>query len=246
MLQYFLLNVIFSFILTFFADYSGFSSGDTGSASDDTDSITPFDDYDYTDPFDIGQIVYQSIDLLEQFSPGTHPVFSIISSEEYMFETLSNSSMRTQILPPYFLISLSYKPNNNTAVRLLSIQNNSLRTDINVSTPVPNNSPSSDTGILSTSSPTRSNTSFQSLSSIMLTSTVTYLHSGVFSDLWRMSNLQHHTITLMVSNGQLSSCLNDEFQPAVQSISLWNPSTSNGPLKVDLSSYLHSLASVVG
>ena len=194
----------------------------------------------------MGQIVYQSIDLLEQFSPGTHPVFSIVSSEEYMLETLySNTSMRTQILPPYFLITVSYKPKNNTALRLLSIQSD-LGTDANVSTPVPNNSPSSDTGNLSTPLPSQSNTTFQSLSSIMLTSTVTYLHSGVFSDLWRMSNLQHHTIALMVNNGQLSSCLNDEFQPAVPSISLWNPSTNNGPLKVDLSSYLHSLASVVG
>ena len=161
-----------------------------------------------------------------------------------MFETLhSNSSNRTQILPPYFLISVSYKPNNNTAVRLLSIKSDSLRTETNISTPLPNNS---DAENLTASPPTQSNTSSQSLSSIMLTSTVTYLHSGVFSDLWRMSNLQHHTITLMVSNGRLSSCLNDDFQPAVPSVSLWNPSTNSGPLKVDLSSYLHSLASVVG
>ena len=66
---------------------------------------------------------FESVSLLEDFGRGVSPTFTIVNSRKYIREINSENSSaaaRNSTLPPSFLLFLSYKPQNNTVLRLLS------------------------------------------------------------------------------------------------------------------------------
>lgn len=76
--------------------------------------LTPFEE-------DGSRPEFETISLLDDFGAGSKPTFTIVDSKRYVQEIKSNSSSaKTKFLPPQFLLSVSYKPRNNTVLRLLS------------------------------------------------------------------------------------------------------------------------------
>ena len=77
--------------------------------------IVPFDD--------LSMLGFESVSLLEDFGRGVSPTFTIVNSRKYIREINSENSSaaaRNSTLPPSFLLFVSYKPQNNTVLRLLS------------------------------------------------------------------------------------------------------------------------------
>ena len=162
------------------------------------------------------------------------PTFSIVSNEEYIAKLSKNSSERIHVLPPQFIVSLSYRPTNNTVLNLLSISENT-------STSVPDSQVSSSAGTNIAAEPP------QLYSSLMLSSTITHVQPDSFRDLWsNLSYAYHHSLTFIVISGQLYACLDEEFGPAEPSdVTLWKPNSTQESLQLVFSSHLHSVASVV-
>lgn len=184
-------------------------------------------------------LVYPIVDLLQDFSAGTRPSFSVLTDEDYTAELLTDSYNMTQMLPPQFLISLSYSPQNNTALRLLSVYTGSDSEQHNTNTSIVNGFQDN------SSSTTAANTSTPS-ASLMLTSTVTYLQSDGYLDLWsNLSLSSYHALTLMVHGGQLRSCLDGEFLPEAPPVNLWSTNSSQDSIQLAFSPHLHAVASVV-
>ena len=80
---------------------------------------------------------FESISLLEDFGRGNSPTFTIVNSRKYISEinsVNSSAAARNSTLPPSFLLFLSYKPQNNTVLRLLSSHSISRTVDIDSQT----------------------------------------------------------------------------------------------------------------
>ncbi len=196
--------------------------------------ISPLTESDQGSP--LTDLVHPSMDILEQFAAGSQPTFSIVSNEQYLAELTSNSSVRnTALLPPQFLVSLSYKPANNTVLRLISLiqlENN----------PSPQDNPSSTLGNAEDTSTSRSATEAQLLGSVVFSSSVTLVQSEGYLELWdSLSHSDYHSVDLIVTRGELHVCVDGELRPAVQ---LW-PSNPTQSLQLSFSPHLHSVTSVV-
>ena len=191
--------------------------------------------------------MHGSINLLEN-STATLPVsFSVVNSNTYTNLLHRNASTQTSVLPPQFLVSLAYKPNNNTVLRLLSVH---------ISSAVQNDSTNSsseyphDSNLEDYDSPSNDNISSTEddlYSSIMLSSTVTYLQRNErYFDLWsNLSNDSYHALTLIVINGQLSTCLDGQFRPAEPLVNLWDVNPMHRSVQVAFSTHLNDVATVV-
>lgn len=206
----------------------------------------------YSKNEELSNLVYGSIDLLENSSVGLPPSFTILSSRTYANILHRNSSTETRILPQQFLISLAYKPNNNTVLRLVSVHvSSAVRNDSNTSSENSRNSTkdfdSPPTGVSTDNTSLPEDPDHQPYSSIVLSSTVTYLQRNRrYFDLW--SNLSHdsyHSLTLIVTNGQLSTCLDGEFRPAEPLVKLWDVDSVHRPVEVVFSTHLSDVATVV-
>lgn len=245
---------------------------------------------------------FESVSLLEDFGDGVAPTFTIVSSKKYIrdINSANSSTVRNSTLPPSFIISLSYKPQNNTVLKLLSSY--TVRTvtqsKINIHQPIGQNSPlintpesdsqfsnslsesdgnsdgsavdllpsntlepelESGSGELTTSA--NDNDQDDSLASLLLSSTATYLQENSFLDLWtNISGSTQHNLVFMVVNGTISSCLNGELKVGEENLGLWNANTtfdekSEGEEKEDeeeketiqvkFSDALHAVQSVV-
>ena len=191
--------------------------------------------------------MHGSINLLEN-STATLPVsFSVVNSNTYTNLLHRNASTQTSVLPPQFLVSLAYKPNNNTVLRLLSVHiSSAVQNDsTNSSSEYPHDSNLEDYD--SPSNDTISSTEDDLYSSIMLSSTVTYLQRNErYFDLWsNLSNDSYHTLTLIVTNGQLSTCLDGQFRPAEPLVNLWDVNPMHRSVQVAFSTHLNDVATVV-
>lgn len=246
--------------------------------------IVPFDD--------LSMLGFESVSLLDDFGSGVSPTFTIVDSKKYIREINSeNSSVaRTSTLPPSFLVSLSYKPKNNTVLRLLSSH---LKTVVQSQTPPPPiaqnspifNTPESDSkflspfqndevdngdgsasmldeslesefgsGIGNSSSLEDRERQDNSLASLLLSSTATYLQADSFLDLWtNITGSEQHNIVFMVVNGTVSSCLDGEFKLGEPEVGLWNITSTfkeseddiEEAIQVKFSDALHAVQSVV-
>ena len=230
--------------------------------------LTP---YEEEDEDDLSQLDFETINLLDDYSIGSTPTLSIVSSKTYVSEVLRNSTAaRTTLLPPQFILALSFKPNNNTALRLLSSMHmKSTRSLLNSndkshSQPFgngPNSDPSSESVSPSPSldqndeSDGSSQNSSQSevdvFASLLLSTTATYLQRGRYFDIWEnVSSASQHSLVFIVTNGVISSCLDGEFRNSTLGLSLWEGkdsgyNNSEQPLILQFSSYLHSVHSLV-
>lgn len=232
---------------------------------------------------------FESVSLLEDFGGGVSPTFTIVSSRRYIRDIngANSSSTRISTLPPSFIISLAYRPQNNTVLRFLSSQ---LKTTISQSMSSPHPVPVAQNSQLSNAPESNSNsltpldvsnldgsasgdvelefdngsggiplpvneTEDDSLASLLLSSTATYLKQESFLDLWtNISGNEAHNLVFMVVNGTVSSCLDGEFKLGDNGINLWNVNSSfddesaaeeEEVVEVRFSDALHAVQSVV-
>ena len=207
--------------------------------------IVPFDD--------LSMLGFESVSLLDDFERGVAPTFTIVDTGKYIRDINSahSSSARNSTLPPSFLLFVSYKPQNNTVLRLLSSYVRTVRSQA-AGSPIAQRSPSFNTpesdrtidnndkgsgseldrSLESGSGdpsliPVDDNDDSDHLASLLLTSTATYLQEDNFLDLWsNISGTRQHNVVFMVVNGTISSCLDNEFKLGEPEISLWNENTT--------------------
>ncbi len=185
------------------------------------------------------KLVFEAINLLEDFSIGTAPTFTIVSLEKYVNEILSNSTAaRATLLPPTFMLTLAFRPDNNTALKLVSSMS-VLHNDDN---------PLLAPDIVTNSSQPIQNPTDE-FAALLLSTAATYLHRDRFYTLWEdVSSSARHSLVFMVTNGSISTCLDGDFRPANPGVVLWEEFSlgqSNEQQMVQFSSYLHSMNSLV-
>lgn len=184
--------------------------------------LTPFSDIEL-----LHKLLQDSIDVMQiSDSP---PTFSIKSSQNFLSEQPDNSSHN---LPTNFIISLSYKPLNNTVLSLFSL----------LSRPKQNQSQeprnSNDTAPL-----------FQTFQSeFMLSRSATLVQSHTYFDLWTNfsdSNPLRYNLNLIVMNGQVGMCLDGDYHHPVETVQLWRNVKKTDSLELRFSPYLKSVLSLV-
>ena len=204
--------------------------------------ITP-----YSKDEELTNLVYGSTNLLENSTAGLPLSFSVVNSSTYTNQLHRNTSAHASILPPHFLVSLAYKPNNNTVLRLISVHiGSAVQNDsTNSSSEYPHDSYLED--YESPSNDNISSTEDSLYSSIMLSSTVTYLQRNErYFDIWsNLSDDSYHTLTFIVTNGQLSTCLDGQFRPAEPLVNLWDVNPMHRSVEVAFSTHLTEVATVV-
>ncbi len=173
--------------------------------------ITPFE----------GELEYDSIDLLRDFPPNTSPTFTIVDADSY--------SNNITTLPPNFLLSLTYRPHDNTVLRLLSAK----QTD----------------KLPSKGSDLKPN-DVTDFSTLLLGTASLYLQplTSSYYNLWsNITTTDLHRIVFIVTNGSLSSCLDGYYIGNNPKLALWNTSNEIGahPVKVTFSPHLHSIRRLV-
>ena len=180
--------------------------------------------------------------MLTKFGAGFTPIFTVVSTDRYR-QDLDNAVINNT-LPPHFLLSLSYRPHENTVLRLLSaeISSNDQPLDNEF---LSDNSEQSDTNSVGAGEGVDN-----AFSSLLLSSGVLYLqpiNSNYFT-LWNnITTNEIHSLVFIVSNGVLSTCLDGYFIGENPRISLWNTSISidDSPVKISFSRHLHSIQELV-
>ena len=239
---------------------------------------------------------FESVSLLDEFGNGVAPTFTIVNSKKYIrdINSANSSSARNSTLPPSFIVSLSYKPQNNTALRLLSSHN--IRTVVTQSVqPIAQNSPpinapqsdsqfsnpldigSEDGSAFDLSNglepdfgsgsgdlpqPVNENNQDDSLASLLLSSTATFLKDDSFLDLWtNITGNKEHNLVFVIVNGTVSSCLDGVLKVGEETVGLWNTTNTfndedsegeeeegggeKATIQVKFSAALHAVKSVV-
>lgn len=157
------------------------------------------------------------------------PTFSIISSQEFLSEQPNNLS---HTLPPNFIISLSYKPLNNTVLSLFSLLSQSKQDQ--------------------SQEPQNSNDTIPVLqifhSELMLSHSATLVQSHRYFDLWRNfsdSSPQRYNLNLIVMNGRVGMCLDGDYHHPAETVQLWSNVKTTDSLKLRFSPYLKPVLSLV-
>lgn len=218
--------------------------------------ITPFGD--------LSELDFESINLLTDFGAGSAPTFSIVGIRTYIKEISKNSStaIRTSILPPNFLLSLSYRPHDNTVLRLLSTRKTStlIKPKTTKPTLISNNENASDHQGNSqdwedaTSLPNATSSQQEEpeevFASLMMGLGVLYLQpsNSKYYTFWSgVTSNRSHTLVFVVSNGSISSCLDGDFIEDNPKLTLWDPETDvdQQPVNISFSKHLHSVQQLV-
>lgn len=184
------------------------------------------------------------MNLLNQFKPGlSSPLtFSIVNTSTFTQE-ITSSSPTNRILPPNFLLSLSYRPHDNTVLNLLSTK----KKRITVSDSLTGDDDAREQAATSTNA-TSDLGSADVFASLVLSTGVLYLQpsqaryypllpSGIEPN-------QLHNIVFMVSNGSISSCVDGVFLGGNPSVVLWDADGGVGTT-VAFSEHLYSVQQLV-
>lgn len=190
-------------------------------------------------PFgDLSELEFESINLLTTFTAGSSPSFTIVDHRTYIEKITENANFTIQdVLPPSFLLSLSYRPHDNTNIRLLSTSRASkLKT-------ISSDSPGSNSG---------ANSEFHNdaFSSLILSSGLMYLQPslGMFYPYEAsFETNQKHDITLVVSNGSMFTCVGNSFIANSPGLELWDSGVDmmSDPVTVNFSQHLHAANQLV-
>ncbi len=193
--------------------------------------ITPFGD--------LSELDFESINLLTNFRAGSSPSFTIVDFRTYIERISGNAStIQNPILPPSFLLSLSYRPHANTVLRLLS----TTRASKELGTI--NNASRDETDLDATS--TSSENSKNAFASLMLSLGVLYLqplHGKYYPFQSTLIANTKHEISFIVSNGSMSSCIDGRFIEDSPRLALWDTETDtkDSPVTINFSRHLHSI-----
>ena len=154
------------------------------------------------------------------------PSFSIVGSQAFLSSQQSvNSDVHT--LPKNFIISLSYKPLNNTILSLFSLMSYS-------SSQLDGTTQANDTA------------TFQS--ELMLSHAMTLVHLDSYYDLMRNFSSTaplRYSLNLIVMDGKVGMCLNGDYHPPMDTVRLWKDIKTTDSLELNFSPYLRSVSELV-
>ena len=198
------------------------------------------------------------MDLLNEITPGSPPpTFNIVNSSTFIQEITKNgsSASRTRILPPYFLLSLSYRPHINTVLNLLSTKRTTAleRLEDQERTRTLSEHPNGES-MLNQSQASQNSTSdlgIDAFASLMLTTGVLYLQPSLdrYYPMWpNVEADKQHSVVFVVSNGSIGSCVDGAFIENNPNLVLWDTSIGldeEEPVSVSFSRHLHSMQKLV-
>ena len=186
----------------------------------------------YSDEELLNELLENTVDVMSMSSNHHPPSFAIVQPRHYLS---SDPSVNSHILPTNFLLSMSYKPLNNTALSLFSLLSHPTQSN---RTSHSNSNSSSDS--IANSSKIHSE--------FMLSHSATVLYSDSYYDLWTDFSATYqsrYSLNLIVMNGRVGMCLNGEYHPPMESIRLWNNIKNTETLEMKFSPYLSSISSLV-
>ena len=188
------------------------------------DDDGPLGLHPFTDRELLDEILLNSVDIMHMSDEGSHPpTFSILSPEQFLLEQPND----THALPPNFVVSLSYKPLNNTYLSLFSLLSYPQTQPQNSTAPPP---------------PVTVQSEF------MLSHSAAVLYSDSYYDLWRdfsALSTQRYNLNLIVMNGRVGMCLDGQYLPPVETVQLWKNVQRTDSLEMRFSPYLDSIHSMV-
>lgn len=153
------------------------------------------------------------------------PTFFIVDSQDFLSEKYYHHH---PVLPKNFIVSLMYKPLNNTVLSLFSvISHQKVHSEFQ--------------NITSSPEPV-----FQS--SLLLSHSATLVQSENYFDLWHSfsdSRTSRYAVNLIVMNGQLGMCMDGEYFPPVQNAKVWNGLQQSDSLELRFTPHLESVSSMV-
>ena len=188
--------------------------------------LSPFSDEEL-----LRELLHNSVDVMLMADSPLQPSFTIVSPQDFLLS--SADSVRHHSLPTNFIISLSYKPLNNTVLSLFSL--------LSYSEPSPANTQQN-----SNNTNTSTFATFQS--ELMLSQSATLVHSDSYYDLWRdfsTSTRLRYTLNLIVKNGRVGMCLDGDYHPPVETVQLWKNVEATDSLELRFSPHLTSVSSLV-
>lgn len=208
--------------------------------------FSPFPNAGITPFGDLSELDFESINLLTDFRAGSSPSFTVVDFSTYIEKISHNnaSDFHHTILPPNFLLSLSYRPHDNTVLRLLS----TTRASSGIGT-INNAFKNSGNDIdLDTNSTSGENP----FTSLMLSSGILYLfplHSMYYPLQSTFSANTKHELAFIVSNGLINSCMDGDFVDDNPTLPMWD--TTKGidesePVTISFSEHLHAINQLVG
>ena len=181
------------------------------------------------------RLLHGSINVMQMIDSPHPPSFSITHTQEFLSEQPQNSPT-AHTLPPNFIISLLYKPLNNTVLSLFSV--------LTYPKPSPNQNRGSDNQNSSNTNLTRA--TFQS--ELILSHSATLVQPDQYYDLWQNfsdTTLSKYAMNLIVMNGQVGMCLSGDYYPPMQDLKLWSDVKTTEALELRFSPYLKSVSSLV-
>ena len=179
----------------------------------------------YSDEELLNELLENSVDVMSMSDDFHGPSFTIVQPQHFLS---SEPSVSSHTLPMNFLLSLSYKPLNNTVLSLFSLLSR------------PNQSQSQSN---------ISNDSFASFhSEFMLSHSATVVFSDSYYDLWTdlsASSPLRYTLNLIVMNGRVGVCMNGNYHPPMETVRLWKDVKTTDSLEMKFSPYLSTISSMV-
>ena len=198
-------------------------------------------------PYDMQtDLNFGSINLLAEFKANSSPNFVVVSTQLYANEINKNrySAVQNKLLPSSFLLSFSYRPQENTVLKLLSTRTSRLSAnDIE--------------GVLERGIEIGDTDDFNDVTSsddlfasVMLAKSALYLQpeQSKYYPLWtNLTSNTLHNLVFFISNGSFSSCMDGYFIEDNPKITLWNTSIDidRHPVRINFTRHLHSIQRLV-
>ena len=186
----------------------------------------------YSDEELLNEMLQKTIDVMSLSNDHRPPSFAIVQPRQYLS---SEQSVNSHTLPTNFLLSLSYKPLNNTVLSLFSLMSHPAQSQNQQNR---------------TANSSHSIANFSKIhSEFRLSHSATVVvHSDSYYDLstdLSASYQSRYSLNLIVMNGRVGMCLNGEYHPPIEGISLWNDVKTTDTLEMKFSPYLSSVSSLV-
>jgi hypothetical protein len=198
------------------------SSGD----SETPTGLSPFSDEEL-----LQELLHNSIDVIQMTDVINPPSFSIVDPQEFLSSDQPDNS---STLPMNFIISLSYKPLNNTVLSLFSLLSYSEQSQNHLARS--QGSSGNDTAAVATLQ-----------SELMLSHSATLVQSNSYYDLWRNFSTTtplRYILNLIVMNGHVGMCLDGGYHPPMETVRLWGDVKATDSLELKFSPYLKSVSSL--
>lgn len=202
-------------------------------------------------PYNISDLKFETINLLAEFKSNSSPNFIIVNTETYISEINKNRSsmVGNKLLPSSFLLSFSYRPQDNTVLKLLSTRTSRLAAN-DVEGILEGgdelNKISGTDGYNDVTGLNDDGDDDNLFASMLLSKSALYLQPerSKYYPLWaNVTSGRLHNLVFIVSNGSVSSCMDGYFIEDNPKITLWDTSTSidRHPVRINFTQHLHAI-----